>query len=129
MIDVLTPVIIGLHLATAHFGAPASAELNSVTPGVYMRTADGLTLGAFRNSHGAGSAYVAWTWSTADGRWSITAGGVTGYPRASVSPLLAPSVRLPLGDIAPGWVARLAYLPKPHSDGAHGLHLSIERNL
>lgn len=129
MSDLLTPVIIGMHLATAHFGAPAGSELSAASPGIYMRSAAGLTLGAHRNSHGLGSAYAAWTWSTADGRWSITAGGVTGYPRARVSPLLVPSVRLPLSSVSPSWAARIAYLPKPHSDGAHGLHLSFERNL
>ena len=129
MIDLITPVVLGLHLATAHFGAPAGSDLQSTTPGVYLRSAAGLTVGAYVNSHGKGSAYAAWTWSTADGRWSITAGGVTGYPRARVSPLLAPSLRLPLGDAAPGWAARIAYLPKPHSDGAQGLHFSLERAL
>lgn len=129
MTDLLTPAIIGLHLATAHFGAPAGANLNSATPGVYLRTTAGLTLGAYRNSHDRGSSYAGWTWSTTDGRWSITAGAVTGYPRAKVSPLLAPSGRFPLGAVAPDWAARLAYLPKPHSDGAHALHLSVERAL
>jgi hypothetical protein len=129
MIDLLTPVVLGLHLATAHFGQPADEHLQGVTPGVYLRSAAGLTVGAYRNSYGSGSAYAGWTWSTADGRWSITAGAVTGYPRATLSALLVPSVRLPLADLAPGWAARIAYLPKPHSDGAHGLHLSLERAL
>lgn len=129
MSDLLTPVVLGLHLATAHFGAPANLDLQSATPGVYLRSAAGLTVGAYVNSYGRGSAYAGWTFSTADGRWSITAGAVTGYPRAAVSPLLVPSVRLPLGDWAPSWAARIAYLPKPHSDGAQGIHLSLERSL
>lgn len=129
MSDLLTPMVLGLHLATAHFGAPSNSDLQSATPGVYLRTEAGLTLGAYANSHGRRSAYAAWTFSTTDGRWSITAGAVTGYPRARVSPLLVPSVRLPLADLAPGWAARIAYLPKPHSDGAHGLHISLERRL
>lgn len=133
MSDLITPIVIGLHLATAHFGQPADLQLQAATPGIYLRSAAGLTVGAYHNSQGAASAYAGWTWSTADGRWSITAGAVTGYPRAKVSALLAPSVRLPLagvlGDAATGWAARLAYLPKPHSRGAHGLHLSLERAL
>ena len=129
MTDLLTPVIIGLHLATAHVGAPAGTDLNSATPGVYLRTAAGLTLGAFRNSHERGSAYAAWTWTTADGRWSITAGGVTGYPSAKLSPLLAPSLRIGLGALAPNWAARITLLPKARTDGAYGIHLSTERAL
>lgn len=117
-------IIVGLHLATAHAGG---VGLESVTPGVYARMPNGITAGAYRNSHGLGSAYLGMTWSTADGRWSITAGGVTGYPRAKVSPLLVPSMRLPINGTS--WAARLAYLPKPHSDGAQGVHLSLERAL
>lgn len=119
-------LILGLHLATAHFGAPAGAELTGANPGIYLRTGAGLTAGHYRNSHGRPSTYAGWTWATADGRWSLTAGAVTGYPRARVSPLLAPSLRLPLpGDS--GLAARITYLPKPHSHGAHGLHLSMEQ--
>ena len=129
MSDLFTPALIGLHLATAHFGAPADAQLQSQTPGVYLRTAAGLTLGHYRNSHGLPSTYAGWTWSTADGRWAITAGAVTGYPRARVSPLLVPSLRVPLQDQPTGWAARIAYLPKPHSQGASGIHLSLERAL
>ncbi|MEY5099137.1 MAG: hypothetical protein RJA36_1856 [Pseudomonadota bacterium] len=132
MADLLTPVVIGLHLATAHFNAPADANLQAATPGIYMRSAAGLTLGAYRNSHARLSTYAAWTWTTQDQRWAITAGAVTGYPRASVYPLLVPSLRLPIKTLSgqrTGWAARLAYLPKPHSDGAQGLHLSVERGV
>lgn len=121
--------ILGLHLATAHFGAPAGANLQSATPGIYLQAPSGLTAGAYRNSHGRPSTYVGYTWSTDDGRWSVTAGAVTGYPRARVWPLLVPSLRLPLADGPGAWAARVAYLPKPHSNGASGLHISLERSL
>lgn len=117
-------IIVGLHLATAHVGG---AGLESVTPGVYVRMPSGITAGAYRNSHGHGSAYLGMTWTTSDGRWSITAGGVTGYPRAKVSPLVIPSLRMPVASTP--WAVRLSYLPKPHSDGAQGVHLSLERAL
>lgn len=120
-------LILGLHLATAHFGAPANAHFQNVNPGIYLRTEQGLTLGAYRNSNNRHSNYVAWTWSTADGRWSITAGAVTGYPRYPVSPLLVPSVRIPFSNVPGGWAARIAYLPKPHNRGASGMHFSVER--
>lgn len=117
-------LLIGLHLGTAHFGGPAAGGLRDFNPGIYLQAPSGLTAGIFRNSHGSVSAYGAWTWSTRDGRWALTAGAVTGYPGARVSPLLAPSARWPLAD---GWAVRLSFLPKPHSQGAAGLHLSIER--
>ena len=124
----MNSLIIGIHLATGHFGAPANLDLQSVTPGVYLRSESGLTVGAFRNSVGRNSAYAAWTWSTRDEVWSITVGGATGYPKAPVTPLIIPSVRVSLG-VDSGWAARISYLPKPNKNGAHGLHLSLERKL
>lgn len=115
-------LILGLHLATAHAG-PAAGDMHSSTPGIYVRLPEGATLGAYRNSYGDRSVYAGWTWSTPDGRWSLTAGGVTGYPRARVAPLLVPSARM---EIADGWALRLSALPKPHRTGAAGLHLSLE---
>jgi len=121
-------LILGLHLATAHFGAPAGGpDLTDRNPGAYVRLGNGATAGAFRNSHRRSSVYAGWTWQTRDGRWALTVGAVTGYPRAAVAPLLVPSVRLPLAAGSP-WAARLSYLHKPHSDGASGVHLSIERS-
>lgn len=128
LIDVFTPMALGLHLATAHFGAPAKLDLQSTTPGVYLRSEAGLTIGAFRNSVARNSAYAAWTWSTRDEVWSITAGGVTGYPNKSISPLLVPSVRLQFGE-GFSWATRVSYLPKADRHGAHGLHLSLERRM
>lgn len=118
-------IILGLHLATAHFGGTAASQMHDANPGLYVRLGNGATAGAYRNSEGRPSVYAGWTWSTADGRWAITAGGVTGYARAAVSPLVVPSLRVGLGDT--GWATRLAYLHKPHSHGASGVHMSIER--
>lgn len=117
---------VGAHLATHHFGMRPGDRLESVTPGVYLRTDAGLTLGLYRNSHALPSAYAAWTWQTSSGRFALTAGAVTGYPAAPVMPLLVPSVRLPL---AQRIAARIAFLPKPMKHGHAGLHLSIERAL
>lgn len=121
MMDAL---IIGLHLATAHGPAPEGVQLQSFNPGVYVRAASGLTVGAFRNSHGRASVYGGWTWSTTDQRWSITAGAVTGYPRARVLPLVVPSMRVGIAD---GWALRTSLLVNPARDGAHGLHFGVER--
>lgn len=114
---------VGLHITTAHFGAPR-ASLESWTPGVYLRTDAGLTLGAFRNSDGDPGAYAAWTWETADSRFALTAGGMVGYRSAPITPLVSASARVPLTDTSS---LRIAFLPKPKR-GAAGLHLALERD-
>jgi hypothetical protein len=112
---------IGLHIATAHFGA----DLKAATPGVYIRTEAGFTAGAYRNSYSRTSAYAGWTWQTEDKRFALTAGAVTGYPAAKVMPLIVPSVRF---EVAHGIAARIAFIPKPAKHGrAAGLHLALER--
>lgn len=119
-------LILGLHLATAHFGGASAARMNDANPGLYVRLGDGPTVGLYLNSERRRSAYVGWTWQTDNRRWAITGGAVTGYAGATLSPLLVPSMRIRLGET--GWAARLAYLHKPHAHGASGLHLSIERS-
>lgn len=114
----------GAHLATAHFGSVPHRKLESWTPGIYVRTDAGLTLGAYRNSHGDPSAYAAWTWQTDNRRYALTAGGVTGYTGAAVTPLLVGSARMP---ITHRTSLRIALLPKPRN-GAGGLHLAIEHD-
>lgn len=119
-------LIVGAHLLTGHIGRHAE-DFRTVTPGLYVRGADGgVTLGAFRNSHGQASAYAAWTWQR--GAFAITAGGVTGYPHRRVSPLLIPSVAVRV----PGTTSalRLALVPKPPYHGASGgLHFAWETRL
>lgn len=114
----------GTHVATAHFGSVPHRKLESWTPGVYVRTNAGLTLGAYSNSHGRPSTYAAWTWETASRRFAVTAGAVTGYPAAPVMPLLVGSARVPITHRAS---LRIALLPKPRN-GAGGLHLAIEHD-
>lgn len=128
MPDIFTPVVLGLHLATAHFGAPPNLELQSITPGVYLRSAAGLTIGAYSNSEGRRSAYAAWTFSTSDEVWSITTGAVTGYERAKLLPLVVPSFKTAVPTI-PNWAMRIAYLPKGRKDSAQGIHFGLERRL
>jgi hypothetical protein len=52
-----------------------------VTPGAYVRMANGATAGAYRNSLGKASVYVGWTWQTDDERFALTVGAVSGYRR------------------------------------------------
>jgi hypothetical protein len=119
---------IGAHLVTHHMLVPEGAKLTDSNPGLYVRMPSGLTLGAYRNSYGLGSAYAGNTWQTASGTWALTAGLVTGYPNRPVAPLLVPSVRLPLPGLD-GYAFRLALLPKPRPNGAAGLHLCFEAAL
>jgi len=114
---------VGLHLLSAH----QKGGYHSVTPGLYIRSSNGLTAGIYRNSCGRISTYVGMTWEH-DAALSpaITIGAVTGYPSAPVMPLLVPSVAM---KIEQNMSARLALIPKPptgsHSSSA--LHFSLER--
>jgi hypothetical protein len=123
--DLLHGIVLGLHLATAH-SAPG---FETATPGIYLRAESGFTAGAYRNSNGRGSAYLAWTWETGDflgqRRFALTVGAVTGYEAQPVMPLLVPSVRIGLGEQLS---MRLAFIPKPPARGsAYGLSLSLEQ--
>jgi hypothetical protein len=119
---------LGIHLATAH-SAPG---LNDKNPGLYVR-AGALAAGVYRNSHNVTSAWAGYTWETDRRqvgpvyvRGAVTAGGVTGYPRAPVMPMVNASAAADLG----GPVAvRLTFIPNPLPKGAHGLHLSFEVDL
>lgn len=114
------PTRVGLHLVSIH----ERAGFRTVTPGLYAEAADGLTLGALGNSEGRLSLYAARTWHTGDDRWSLTAGVITGYRSAKVTPLLVPSLRVP---ITSATAARLSLIPKPPREGgSSALHLSVE---
>lgn len=120
----ISPWVIGLQLAAAHFGGGASS-MEWATPGLYAMHASGATFGAYRNSQGRGSAFAAWTWQTESRRWAITVGAVTGYERARVLPLILPSVRVPIGDVA----LRLSLVPpiaKQHVVGAVAVALEFD---
>lgn len=113
------PALVGAHLATWH----AKPGFEAATYGIYARWDNGATLGALRNSEGRASVYLAKTWSTADGRFSLTAGGITGYRSASVNPLVVPSVALPLSRRS---AVRLSFLPQSNRGGSAALHVSLE---
>lgn len=119
----LASIVIGAHIASAHF----EPGYNNANLGVYAKDdVSGLTVGYVRNSYRRDSFYVAKTWETTDKRFALTAGAITGYPAAKVSPLLVPSYRQDMGD---GWAARISYLPKPPKYGSSdALHLSVERS-
>ena len=144
-------VVLGAHLHTIHIGrekAPAGLRNSDSTPGLYVRSDSGLTAGIARNSLRRTSVYVAQTWTTSDGRWSLTVGAITGYQyrtvrgqhacgegqthfpaapcefkhgktNAVLRPLIAPSIALPaIGGISP----RVVLLGK-------GVNVSLEMPL
>lgn len=114
---------LGVHVGSVHF----SPGYENANVGAYLKAPNGLTVGVVRNSYGRTSTYLAKTWETADRRFALTAGAITGYPAADVAPLLVPSVRF---DVAPGWSARISYLPKPPKYGSSdAVHLSVETTL
>jgi hypothetical protein len=110
----------GVHLVSIH----ERAGFETFTPGLYLRSVSGLTVGLLSNSYGLPSAYAAQTWETADQRFALSLGVITGYPSAPVSPLLVPSWRVGAWQ---GLALRVSYIPKPPRDGASSaLHISIE---
>lgn len=112
----------GAHLFSRHENAAAFKDGNHGAYVQHLRT--GITAGIVRNSYGRTSAYLGHTWHTADGRFALTAGVITGYPDSPVSPLLIPSMRLPL---TRHLAARVSYLPKPPRHGASSaVHFSLE---
>lgn len=131
---VAQPVTLGAHTLTWHDrGRPEGGRYEWVTPGAYLRLGDehgGPTLGVLRNSLARWGAYAGWTWSTDERRAvsvAFTAAGVTGYPMAPVVPLLAPSLRLRVGDRA---ALRLITIPQWHpKQGASVASLALEWEL
>lgn len=109
---------IGVHLTSWH-AAGGEGSWNNQNYGLYLRTEDGLTLGGYRNSRNFWSNYAGWTLGD---QWALTLGVVTGYDKVVakgtgdyeamrcehgcrmvslkqvLSPLVVPSVKLPLTD-------------------------------
>jgi hypothetical protein len=147
MLDLLAGVVIGAHIASVHI--PNDDYLNNVNPGVYVRLANGATLGTYRNSLARQSVYAGWTFErTVLGvPAAITVGAITGYQlkdgpcvgkeaaiythctygntKHPVGLLLAPSVRLPT---ILGVMPRITVLPKIAAKGHTVVHLSIEHS-
>jgi len=104
-------LILGLHLLSFH--APAK-DFNNVNPGFYIRANNGFTAGAFYNSERHTSVYAGVT--HAFGPVDLTFGLITGYRRAKVLPMLAPSYKL-------NKAVRIVVLPSPE---AVAVHLTME---
>ncbi|MFM2056078.1 MAG: hypothetical protein RLY71_463 [Pseudomonadota bacterium] len=122
---------LGVHTLSWHDQAQENgAPYESRTPGVSLRLDGGATVGLLRNSLHRPSVLAGWTWSGDEARpvsLAFTAALMTGYPAAPVVPLLAPSVRLRLGERA---ALRLLVLPQWHpKQGASVLSAAVEWSL
>ncbi|MDT8998343.1 hypothetical protein RQP53_03525 [Paucibacter sp. APW11] len=105
-------LVIGIQLLSLHAGG---GDLRTLTPGAYVQLESGATAGVYLNSHGRRSVFAGWTLE--QGRWALTVGGVSGYPKAPAIPMLVPSYRLDSG-------LRIGIVPNPF--GASVLHFSYE---
>ena len=105
---------VGFHIGSQHFPAK---QYNNFNPGAYYIHSSGATIGTYYNSERRQSVYAGWTWDY--GPWRLQAGAITGYRRAAVLPLIAPSVSL-------GYGFRLTVLPKVERRGSAVVHLTGE---
>lgn len=147
MLDILSGIVIGLHLASVH--VPARDAQHNLNPGIYVRDqATGITAGTYRNTLGRQTFYVGETMNA--GPFALTIGVASGYQRRDVpcpaeearffyttcfdrtggvktylTPLLAPSVRLPA---VFGVTPRLTFMPGLAGRG-NVFHLSVEHAL
>jgi hypothetical protein len=124
----LAPTTVGVHLVSHH--SSYRQPWNDTNPGLYARWSNGLTLGTLRNSERAQSVYAAWSkdWPllqtpSASVHAGITLGAVSGYQRAPLLPLVAPSLRIGIGAHAG---LRTTLLLNPTKTGASAVHLSAE---
>ena len=108
---------LGFHIGSQHFPAK---QYNNFNPGVYYIHSSSATIGTYYNSERRQSVYAGWTWDY--GPWRLQAGAITGYRRAAVLPLIAPSVSL-------GYGLRLTVLPKAERRGSAVVHLTWEMKL
>ena len=120
----LAPAAVGVHIASKH--SSYAQQWNDDNHGLYARWANGATVGAFRNSEHATSAYVGWSkdWPLVKRvDVGLLLGLVTGYQRADVLPLAVPSVRLAA---TKNLGIRASLIVNPDKAGAHAVHLSAE---
>lgn len=135
-------VTLGLHLVSVH--VPAESWQNNVNPGIYLKTSDGWTVGAFYNTLKRTAVYGGYTFER--GPFAVTVGVTTGYRKVvtdtpnpngwgphtitergyssgAFTPMIAPSVALPkIGGVTP----RLSFIPGIGAVKFSVLHLSVE---
>jgi hypothetical protein len=99
----------------------------NVTPGFYVsRRGGGWGGGILRNSEGRTSAHIDYTMQTANRRFALTIGAITGYSQHSLLPYMMPSIRVG----SDGFALRVGLIPKVSSiQSANALHFSVEAEL
>lgn len=111
--------VLGLHTASRHL--PTYEWQNNDNPGLYLRTASGFTIGAYRNTINRPTVYLGRTYQDVLGPFDLTVAGATGYKVSVVSPLVVASVEL-----APRTWARVPRLSVARGPDSWVVHLSIE---
>ena len=110
-------LVLGLHLATAHFDA--GPGMRGENPGAYV-VCDSLIAGTYRNSLNRTTVYAGYRWDLTDAA-SIALVVGTGYQR-TLQIGVVPSVR-----IGPNW--RLHFILPTPVTGKGGVHVSWEMAL
>jgi hypothetical protein len=145
VLDLLSSIVFGVHLASIHI--PAHEGQQNFNPGVYARMESGVTVGTYHNTLGKQTFYAGYT--VERGPFALTPGLASGYQRSQypapcskaqtaagsthcwyttpgsktyLMPMLAPSVRLPA---VLGVTPRVSYIPGL-GGSSNVFHLSIE---
>lgn len=120
---------VGVHIGSAHY--PGASYQNNFNPGMYVRTDDGITVGAYYNTLRRTSVYAGYTLEY--GPFGLLGGVVTGYtPKIidglsygqgkALTPMVALSLRLPkLGGFTP-----MVMLVPPFRASPAVLHIAFE---
>lgn len=117
-------MLIGFDLYSFH--TCESCGYENFTPGIYV-TGNGTiapTVGIYRNSEAGTSAIAGATINA--GKFAVLIGGVTGYKRAAILPIIYPSFALALTKETS---FRIGYIPRVSGFTNSGVvHFSVERN-
>lgn len=79
-----------------------TGEFNDQNLGIGYVTEGGTAFGAYRNSEGSSSVYLAYR-RAVNPHFSVSLGGALGYRNAPVMPVVMPTLSLPLG--GPVWLS------------------------
>lgn len=117
--DFSPPEKVGVDIGSWH----SKPGFNNVNPGAYAIWKGGYLAGAYFNSYERPTVHAGKLWSFGEsGTFGLYTGLGTGYDWA-LTPLIAPSVKLPLGGNVS---ARITAMLDPRPDTAQAFHLSVE---
>ena len=126
---------LGLQLGfyTEHPEGSQRRIIKTESPGIYVKSEDGFILGGYRNGERKISIYSGWQFETSDGVYAVALGGVTGYSRGSVVPLIIPSVRLYASDTTECRTGNCSevrlsfYIPKLERNRTNAIRVMLEK--